>query len=867
MHFCCLTTTKLDIDSGVNRGSSFILDTSSPESSPASPSPQPETQPPSLQSSSSGDDLSDTPALTPFQIKMLSCLSVFPERIHTRLQSILDRMLSLPNRVLIISLVISVMILAALCVGPLITRRNPRPSPFFKSEGHQDADLIRDFFTGDLTQLSLNILEHEVSFTMYYAHWDLDSLRFRSGYKSVAHYFENQGIFFAAINCWWSEGECIKVMRLRRYPIFLAHVRGVGDVEYRGPLVASYMIPFLENILNPLVPINSPGDLLQLRSRHDAVVLRFCDFSRSLSTNYAYSSLLEASVKGLGFDPWRRVSFAVVTNRKVAHKLRVLRPGSLYLFLWNSTHELNLGGDASDSKTEAGSVRHGKGRHMTPVPSPLFPDSAMKWIYDTVESRGRLVDWVTSSGIKSNILSTLTSRKATLILFTPRNQLLSTSPYFDILREVSMDYLNCDKLNFVRSLIHRSILRRVVLQDKLLNLQESCHEIEKPNLMHLKQLNNDSCCSNKIIDFEPSGKIGVRKKCSCSLCIQVDLKKYPSGGNPFNCQASLNKHLNLFSPEFHSSDQSQRHTLRFCSDIKQSFQPRYTPFYRVEASCGHFLGPTLPTSESLSWKDTHDGHEDEDTHEDLISLNQLSFGSNSSSVDCLRLKLALNYSDFTFPQSPAETIRLLQGKDWRTGFTGLGCNTNKTLNFVAIDSILFPSFAESLGIDIKQEIHSTAAVIFDSVQESLYLLRHPSPETTISKKTFYEFIQNYTKGSLTRFLRTDKKGTVSASEQCLSTVVTGRKERNIICVPELTSESFSSLISLEGRQTEDLLLFYYTSWCGFCSAVSHVFLSVARFFSGVKGIILARINADKNDLPVNFSVDRYPSVVFFSGRK
>jgi hypothetical protein len=49
----------------------------------------------------------------------------------------------------------------------------------------------------------------------------------------------------------------------------LAHVRMAGEVEYKGPIVASYMIPFLDNLLDPVIPIQNDGDLLDLRSKHD----------------------------------------------------------------------------------------------------------------------------------------------------------------------------------------------------------------------------------------------------------------------------------------------------------------------------------------------------------------------------------------------------------------------------------------------------------------------------------------------------------------------------------------------------------------------------------------------------------------------
>lgn len=86
---------------------------------------------------------------------------------------------------------------------------------------------------------------------------------------SVANVRIRTQIFFAAINCWWPDGECARTIKLKRYPLFLAHVRNGGDVEYRGPLVAYYIIAFLDNLLDPVIPLQGDGDLLELRSKHD----------------------------------------------------------------------------------------------------------------------------------------------------------------------------------------------------------------------------------------------------------------------------------------------------------------------------------------------------------------------------------------------------------------------------------------------------------------------------------------------------------------------------------------------------------------------------------------------------------------------
>lgn len=206
---------------------------------------------------------------------------------------------------------------------------------------------------------------------------------------------------------------------------------------------------------------------------------------------------------------------------------------------------------------------------------------------------------------------------------------------------------------------------------------------------------------------------------------------------------------------------------------------------------------------------------------------------------CWRLHLGLNNSDLNFPDSGEGTS---SSQSWRADFTGLRCTTNRSLSFIAMDSILFPSFAESLGLNVFNETHATVAVIMEEADENLYLLNHQlsaralnldsSVSTTINKRSIYEFIKNYTSGDLPRFLRSAPE--TSSSQNCL----TEADGSNIVCVPELTSDSFKSVV-LESNK--DVMMLYYTPWCGYCTSVAHVYLSVARFFLGVDGIVFARL--------------------------
>ena len=87
-------------------------------------------------------------------------------------------------------------------------------------------------------------------------------------------------------------------------------------------------------------------------------------------------------------------------------------------------------------------------------------DNFIKWIFSNLEEEGILVEWITPIALKSDTLSVKLLSEPTLILFTPRSLILNISPYYDILREVAMDYYNCDNSLQIKSLIHRIILRR-----------------------------------------------------------------------------------------------------------------------------------------------------------------------------------------------------------------------------------------------------------------------------------------------------------------------------------------------------------------------------------------------------------------------
>ncbi|RWS29465.1 disulfide isomerase-like protein [Leptotrombidium deliense] len=756
------------------------------------------------------------------------------------LQSRIIRVMRRRFKELIVIVFLSVTVFAAVKSSSLKTQKAAPPSKFF----NDPSSLVTDYEFGSLTELSNRALNSDVSFIMYYAPWDADSIRFKKEYEIVAKHYTDE-VFFAAINCWWPEGECVKQFNIKRFPVLVANVRNAGDVEYNGPSLASYIIPFIDNLLNPVIHLLNDGDLLDLRSKHDAVVVGYFDFNQ-FSEPQGYNQYFTASVKSLMLDPWRRVQFTVITSRQLAHKLSMNSHSSITLYLWNST-----------------SVFTGNIKNV---------ETLVNWIYGSLGQENRTqVEWITPTGIKSLSLSTILTQSSTFILFTPRSLILDISPYFDVLREVAFDYFNCDKSPTIRSIIHRSILRRHLMEEKLMDLEEKCHELSNPQTYNpaalawntAAQIEGDTCCHSQIVHWRPHGK-PADKKCYCTSCIHISLAKCPGGCKRFNCLATASRYLSTFNPSDVNS------TASYCNEIRSNYQPKFTPYYRVVTSCSGKTpeddGYRLSGGEDSMYSTTYGAsglsssvhqHRDEKV-ERMIQ--------NFEEQYCKRLHLGLNYSDLNFPDSGEGSDGVTVGsQSWRSNFTGLACHTNRTLKFIAMDSILFPSFAENLGIDVFNETHATVAVIVESKNENIYLLNHElasstATTSTINKRVIYEFIKNYTNTNLRRFLKSSFSNRISSSESCMSEV----GDQGVVCVPEVTSSNFEEIV-LDSRR--DVLLMYYAPWCGFCTSVAHIYLSVAKYFFGVQEILFARINGDTNALPFEYTVDMYPSLIFFPAKR
>ncbi|XP_039511260.1 thioredoxin domain-containing protein 11 isoform X2 [Pimephales promelas] len=167
--------------------------------------------------------------------------------------------------------------------------------------------------------------------------------------------------------------------------------------------------------------------------------------------------------------------------------------------------------------------------------------------------------------------------------------------------------------------------------------------------------------------------------------------------------------------------------------------------------------------------------------------------------------------------------------------TGLQCRTNKTLRFYMLDAALHRTLAQRLGA--TNHSGRPFITIINLRDETHYVLNHTD--------SLEDFIQNFSISfsPLHRHLVGDKQHQHTQS-----------------LIQEVTSDSFLETVMDSQR---DVLLLYYSPWCGFCSLLNHVFLQLARLVQGNGALTVARVNVGRNDLPWEFMVDHLPSVLLF----
>ncbi|KAG7486941.1 thioredoxin domain-containing protein 11 [Solea senegalensis] len=205
------------------------------------------------------------------------------------------------------------------------------------------------------------------------------------------------------------------------------------------------------------------------------------------------------------------------------------------------------------------------------------------------------------------------------------------------------------------------------------------------------------------------------------------------------------------------------------------------------------------------------------------------------------------------------------------GITGLRCQTNRTLRFYLLDVALNWPLAVRLGAtgDRTSSLHHEAGSSGDAHNNSSSSDRSFAAIVNLKDEVHYVLHRNSASTlteSLEAFIRN-----FSAPYSLLDRHLVGEETQSggeeehqqtspRPLIAELTTSSFlPSIMDLQ----KDVLLFYYTQWCGFCSVLNHIIIQLARLLQGNSTITVARVNVARNDLPWEFMVDHVPSILLF----
>lgn len=705
---------------------------------------------------------------------------------------------TLIRRRIMIAIQLSCLLLA---VAVLVQSRGPyiKPStPFFPRHS-----LISDFYTGDIVGLTERLLMSDLSCVVYYAPWDRDSQVLRWELEKVARYHHEQ-IYFAAINCWHPRSECRTKYKIRSFPAIIIHVRSANGLEtramaYGGPKDAGHIIRFLSRTLRPLSHVTSHADLARLQMEYSAVVLGFYEFSSMSHLPKGFNSFYIASIRALGYDHTQKLAWGVVTNAHTARALSFNDTRSIHIVLWNTTLVYTTASKADS-------------------------EGITSWVLKRLDETAT---WVEVTGTKSLALHKILEEGPTLIVFSPDNPYYTANDPFTLLREVSLDYNNCDESTRVNNLGQYIGSVRSRGRGILRQAERICRSYLKDQLsvLHLsrQQLNfkDETCCRTMSPGESKSHAIRNDEKV-CDVCIH----------SPNKLDDSQSVHCSSPSSWEEESDllQHVNNLMAVFSDSCRELMLQYSPWQHYSVCCQRNVTSKTKTP-----------YPAESSEEKRPQNNYVETGLKDDRIERLVAMSAEDQCKRLFHGSLLAAPALLKDQQPAPPLTGLGCKTNKTLAFIAIDSLHHKNVAERLGINMTaKEPSNTAAVIVDLERETHFIL-----DAALSKPTLVNFILNYTNGLLDRTLVSNHQ----EDAEC---------ELGHLCIKDLTTESYLSVTQRPGQM---VVVLHYSKSCAACTTVGHVFLNVANAARNLPNVTFARIDTLTNILPWHLYFENLPAII------
>ncbi|XP_014489487.1 PREDICTED: thioredoxin domain-containing protein 11 [Dinoponera quadriceps] len=667
------------------------------------------------------------------------------------------------------------------------------------------SSVVLDFYKGHLGAMIERMTQTDFSFVMYYAPWDAESQALRQEFEKVAQFYHPQ-IFFAAINCWHPDSECrAQYNKIHGYPVLMLYPSRNPGINYRGIRTAPYMIRFLDAVMNPIVRIIHKEQLMELLVTYDAVVVGYFNFTR-LDRAPGYKEFYKTAIRSLERDPNRELVFAMVTNTLSSElNYGIYRYPSASLLMWNESLSY-------------------------PEDKEWISESILNWISSSIHQPSL---WLQPPGVKALTLAPYLREGPVLFLFTPRNPLHTENYIYNLVREVGLQYYNCADNILVKDIVTRLEAKRRTAIIRHFSRNEECAELLSESRVYVEEAKE-----------EPIASVSIQQWINNSCCANIAMNK---------CTM---REIKTMSPLV------QR---KICVSVSERFDGvcKDTDVFTVTVEqCGKQVCnynknyAVMRLQEESKLKRMHAGAKYKTSlpkrKDDPLSASTVR--RNFLKERCRRWLAGNNYHPSLFPRDSP--------KQFNISLKDSVCKTNKTLALIAIDSLHYFHFAERLGIDISKRRNKTTVVILDAALESQYVMHHD-----FSEYALVDFINNYTQGLLERTLRSDnsqccetQKQRTSSNEDSCNNVNTRSKIR----VPELTTETFLDTIL---DPFKDVVIMHHSPYCGFCSAVSYVYLTVAHYLSNMDHMIFVRIDGDNNDLPWEYSMNRFPSILFFPAKR
>lgn len=460
----------------------------------------------------------------------------------------------------------------------------------------------------------------------------------------------------------------------------------------------------------------------------------------------------------------------------------------------------------------------------------------------------RVALWMTPTGYKSMTMSSFFKNGPVLLFFTPRNMLKESTDAMEMMRQIGMEYYNCQRDEWIREMV-----------------REYLPEQRRQHQEELKRLRN--YCQGVM-----SSMVTLRRPVSVTF---ANLINGSSQQQQQNHQQQQQLHLNERISDICQLDHSSE---SFFGGVQGEFEEEA---HCEKESCGQFKG-NRKLRETSMLRSEFDRRSPENLFKQMMRRK------------CESLFIDTDQAVNSFlGQKPFEVEQL-------QGIEAMGCTGNRSLTMLLMDSSIYHVFAERLGVDILTKKRRSGVLIVDPEvserkkegtmayfclvsfynfnssflcspfqNESTYML-NPNEED-LMLKSISRFIRKFSDGTLRRHLRSshlDYSHTHFYSQPVRSAA--SDRRRRIIEIEELNSKNFASTMATSlSTSPPSLLVYFYSANCAFCTMMSQHLLQISnvlRPLSEAGHLKIVRIDGDKNDLSWPFTVAEYPSLIFFSGR-